>query len=39
LRQAQKRPVAIANGVGQVVAEDLRERLEGLGATVLVILQ
>jgi ribosomal protein L7/L12 len=38
-QQAKKRPVAIANGVSQVVAEDLRERLEGLGATVLVILQ
>jgi hypothetical protein len=39
MQQAQRRPVAIANGVNQVVAEDLRERLEGLGATVLVILR
>jgi hypothetical protein len=39
MQQAKKRPVAIANGVSQVVAEDLRERLEGLGATVLVILR
>jgi hypothetical protein len=39
MQQSKKRPVAIANGVSQVVAEDLRERLEGLGATVLVILQ
>jgi ribosomal protein L7/L12 len=39
IQQSKKRPVAIANGVSQVAAEDLRERLEGLGATVLVILQ
>ncbi|MBE9031584.1 hypothetical protein IQ266_17770 [filamentous cyanobacterium LEGE 11480] len=39
MRQAKKRPTAIANGVSQTVAESLRERLEGLGATVLVILR
>jgi hypothetical protein len=39
MRRSRKRPVAIANGVSQVVAEDLRDRLEGLGATVLVILR
>jgi hypothetical protein len=39
MRQSKQRPVAIANGVSQVAAADLRERLEGLGATVLVILR
>jgi ribosomal protein L7/L12 len=39
VRNAKKRPVAIAQGFSQVAAEGLRERLEELGATVLVILR
>ncbi len=39
MRKSKKRPVAIAQGLSQNAAATLRERLEDLDATVLVILQ